>query len=267
MREFVFGLSNSGLSKDKVTKEGLFGLCRKNGFGLLELNLNHNQYDVGLFETEWEKIRAMAAQHKLELSLHSAHGMMAFLHPNMMIRNLSIGLLKTGMLQAAGVGAKFYIIHSPKGNIDDAMPVFHEFMEFARGYGVDVLYENSGKGMNCEEDTERMLDELNIKFNLDIGHLWRGIHNGYVKSSMEDFISMFADKIVYSHLHDNYGKEDLHMPLGKGNLPVQKIMKKLLQTGVKYLVLEIHSSVEELVKSKESVEIVLEGLEASAPEI
>lgn len=258
MREFVFGLSNSCLSKDKVSKDRLFWLCKDNGFGLLELNLNHNHYDVGLFEKDWNKTRAMAERNNVELSLHSAHAMMAHLHPNMIIRDFSIGLLKTGIMQAAGVGAKFYIIHSVRENFDDAIPVFHDFMEFARGYDVEVLYENSGKGMNCEKETERMLDGLDIKFNLDIGHLWRGVRNGYVKSSVEDFISMFADKIVYSHLHDNCGKEDLHMPLGKGNMPIEKIMKKLLQTNVKYLVLEIHSSIEEMVKSKEFVEKILE---------
>lgn len=45
----------------------------------------------------------------------------------------------------------------------------------------------------------------------------------YVKK----FLSAFQDRITHVHLHDNHGKRDEHLPLGKGSVDFEYIAKTL----------------------------------------
>jgi sugar phosphate isomerase/epimerase len=59
---------------------------------------------------------------------------------------------------------------------------------------------------------------------------------------MFKFIDDFFKKIIHAHINDNFGLEDgtgfktpkygdLHLPLGMGTLPLEKIIKKLKKSG------------------------------------
>lgn len=72
-----------------------------------------------------------------------------------------------------------------------------------------------------------------VKMTLDVGH-------GELlskKNTSFKFIEQFPDKIHHVHLHDNFGgtgvEDDLHLPIGKGIVDFQTILKNLKMSGYK----------------------------------
>jgi len=82
---------------------------------------------------------------------------------------------------------------------------------------------------NVLEHDAEMLDRVisginkpNVKVNLDIGHA-----HCYSKVSVLEWINTLKSKIGYVHLHDNNGKNDEHLGLGMGNIPMKEVLEAL----------------------------------------
>ena len=63
------------------------------------------------------------------------------------------------------------------------------------------------------------------------------------------FWSLLTEKISHIHIHDNMGKKDEHLPLGKGTIDWKHVMKKL--SDYKGIFVTEMSSVEEGIESLE----------------
>ena len=48
---------------------------------------------------------------------------------------------------------------------------------------------------------------------------------------MNDLVKRFGDRINHVHLSDNLGKYDDHFALGKGNIDIYRLVKKLQTIG------------------------------------
>ena len=55
---------------------------------------------------------------------------------------------------------------------------------------------------------------------MDLGHT-----NVYSKLSIEQWIEALGSKIGHLHVHNNYGEEDSHFGIEKGNIDVKKIIE------------------------------------------
>lgn len=66
------------------------------------------------------------------------------------------------------------------------------------------------------------LNRNNVKVCLDIGHA-----HCYSKTSVLKWIEKLQDKIGYVHIHDNNGLKDEHLGIGKGNIPMKKVLNAL----------------------------------------
>ncbi|SCH02697.1 MULTISPECIES: sugar phosphate isomerase/epimerase family protein [unclassified Romboutsia] len=88
---------------------------------------------------------------------------------------------------------------------------------------IDFYLENV-----LEYDTvliKRILENINKKnFSacLDIGHA-----NVYSDVSINDWIEELGSKIGHMHIHNNYGKEDSHLGIDKGNIDVRNIISQV----------------------------------------
>lgn len=78
-----------------------------------------------------------------------------------------------------------------------------------------ILGKQPGEILGMIESLERE----NAGLTLDIGH---ANTNGMV----DEFISDMS-RVIHVHLHDNKGKSDEHLGLGKGNVNWKKVIKKL----------------------------------------
>jgi sugar phosphate isomerase/epimerase len=65
--------------------------------------------------------------------------------------------------------------------------------------------------------------------HIDIGHAF--ITDGM--AGIKKFISCFGKRIEHIHVHDNYGKADDHLSLGKGKINFSMVMKELKKIGYK----------------------------------
>ena len=63
------------------------------------------------------------------------------------------------------------------------------------------------------------LERENAGLTLDVGH---ANTNGNIDGFLSDL-----SRVIHVHLHDNMGKSDEHLPLGKGNVNWKKVVRKL----------------------------------------
>lgn len=259
----IIGLSNTNLTRDKFGFEEksfldyFFEFCRREKFKLAELNPRYNSVGLGFNLEKLKIIKHKAKELGMELSIHTLTDFIEICHPLESFRKISLDMIKAHLKIASFVDAKFLILHLGRiGEVEAHLKIFKGCEKMAKRLGISLLVENSGRRRTekkCEEEFQILVDELDVNLVFDIGHAWRALQNGYL-SSLEDFIHKFKDRILYSHFHDNFGKKDLHLPLGEGNIPFKRIVRMLKKTSLRYCVLEVHSDLEGIRKSREYLE-------------
>jgi sugar phosphate isomerase/epimerase len=64
-------------------------------------------------------------------------------------------------------------------------------------------------------------------FCLDVGH-----HHVFGKNPLKEWVETLGDKIMELHLHDNHGKEDTHLAVGKGSVDFARLFKLINEKGL-----------------------------------
>jgi sugar phosphate isomerase/epimerase len=125
----------------------------------------------------------------------------------------------------------------------------------------DFFNSHSGKikmfmENQCENDTETLIGIVDgcqnnrLSVNLDIGH-------AHCNSSLAiaEWIRQLGNRIEYVHLHQNYGINDEHLGLRKGNIPLITVLNLLNQYAPEAIwalecaVDEMHNSIEFLTEN------------------
>ena len=90
-----------------------------------------------------------------------------------------------------------------------------------------------------------------IRLTLDIGHA----HLGGGRNRPSEFIRLHGYRIGHVHAHDNFGKEDSHLPIGAGMIDFEKIIKGLKEAQYdETITLEVFSKDRDYLKmSKEKI--------------
>jgi len=90
--------------------------------------------------------------------------------------------------------------------------------------GMMVLLENT------EDDNPEVFGEIidgidssNICCCLDVAHA-----HVYSTAKLDEWVRVLGKKIKHVHLSDNDGKNDIHLPLGKGNLPLESTIHDIM---------------------------------------
>jgi sugar phosphate isomerase/epimerase len=127
---------------------------------------------------------------------------------------------------------------------DAAFTALEEISLFARQRGVEVLLENTPNSLASAERLLVFLNSTHLKLNvcLDVGH-------AHMNEGVENAYRLLKSRIRSTHIHDNDGKEDLHLfPMlatGQGNPGQERIdwrhtMQLLRSQGDSYpLLLEL----------------------------
>jgi len=113
---------------------------------------------------------------------------------------------------------------------------------YAGDAGVKILFEPLGTVHDHARNIDRIL-ALNeeLYFHADIGHL-----NVFGRDPVE-YLNRYKDKLLHVHLHDNNGIDDLHLPLGAGNIDWDHLINTLKSFYDSTITLEIFSSDKEYV--------------------
>jgi len=218
---FVCHSSKFGPLEDTVR------LCQANRFGL-ELS------DFSRIEALHDGCLINDVQEQLINILHRAiHGPYLGIDPvskEAMVRETSIRCCQKVYDIAVALQINHIILHpaynpevfSPPDWIDK-MSIF--WSGFLKGKSPDIHFHlenvmDAGPEMLLQLISQ--VNQVNLDINLDIGHV-----HVYSRSSLSEWISFLGNRIGYVHLHDNHGKEDEHLGLGRGNVPLTDACREL----------------------------------------
>ncbi len=120
--------------------------------------------------------------------------------------------------------------------VKKALPLL---VKWAKDAGTEVGVENIGTEknqtllFNDKEYIQLFEDVKGIRSLIDIGHTHLNRWN------IGKVIGKLEDKIISYHLHDNYGRDDNHYPMGKGWIPWEDFIGRIVNsTRATSLVLE-----------------------------
>jgi sugar phosphate isomerase/epimerase len=73
----------------------------------------------------------------------------------------------------------------------------------------------------------QVLDRINDPL---VGHCFDSGHfNMFATVSLQQWFAVLGDRIVESHLHDNHGQADEHLPVGEGQIDFELVTSLLKQ--------------------------------------
>ncbi|MEF8874349.1 MAG: sugar phosphate isomerase/epimerase family protein [Candidatus Thermoplasmatota archaeon] len=168
----------------------------------------------------------------ITLQLHAPLNDINIASINQSIRRASVKEIKKSLRLASKVGADLVTVHpglySPLGRYCDnvlelSKRSLEELKSEAEDLDVQIAIENLPEMWltlsNEPEEMRELTTELGLNFCLDIGH-------AYTSDNLEDFLetSLVPANV---HLHDNVGEEDIHLPLGKGEIDWKQVIKSL----------------------------------------
>lgn len=99
----------------------------------------------------------------------------------------------------------------------------------AKRYGIELMIENTPALFGSVDELGMLFDEVpDMKFHLDVGHA-----NLYAeKNKTDELLHRFHDRLRHVHLSDNKGgTSDLHIPLGAGLIPWDKVIASIKKHG------------------------------------
>ncbi|MDE1848891.1 MAG: hypothetical protein KGH55_02570 [Nanoarchaeota archaeon] len=100
-------------------------------------------------------------------------------------------------------------------------------VEASRKKFVDIAVEKEGMSRGAAEEQAKKL----IGVTWDVGHINMLRKYGYTEEDIIKQSEKIAPLVKHVHLSDNFGFEHTELPMGMGNVPINKIMQKLGEKG------------------------------------
>ncbi len=193
----------------------------------------------------------------------------------------SVELQIEGIRFAAAIGARRATVHS--GSLPSAEYTPRAFaesrrrcvaslgrvLEAAEASGVALCLEN-GNGYTrsalkhavapCHMRAIRERLGGRINFTLDFGH---GTY--FARDAAYLIDELGPELVLLSHLHDNSGQADEHLPLGQGVLDLESLIRRYLAGGWKFPLSLEHKSVAHLMASVDRFDETLRRMGLAAP--
>lgn len=218
-----------------------------NGFDFLDLTLEPTQTYARQINPD--QIRQLLETYHLGVVGHTAY-YLPFASPFPSLREVALKEFLDCLEVFARLGAFWVNIHpdssfpnllSREKIVELNLEVLRKGVERAQHLGLQVMLENLWSPFDEVETLRKVFSEIEtLMFHLDVGHA--NLHTPTNKS--EELVSNFRDRLVHVHFSDNRGGwEDLHLPLGAGNINWEKIVKILKKAGYdETITLEVFSS-------------------------
>lgn len=212
-----------------------------------------------VLDSNWEEIlrdhRKKLEGFKGTISLHGVIQEMIVHSRDKKIREVAKDRIFQNLEIAKALGAKYIVFH---GNFNPLIK--HEgykknwlkqnalfWSEVIDKYQVVVVLENLWEP--APEIFRKLLDQVNssqLKVCFDTGHT-----NIFSQAPLEEWFSVLAEDIVYVHVNDNHGDDDLEMAPGEGNINWRKFSDLIEKHRISpEIVLEV-GTLENTIKSLE----------------
>jgi len=209
--------------------------AKKNGFEYLDLTLEPPVFQAGKVKIEeWKK-----ALKEFDLGIvgHTAY-YLPIASPYETLRQAAMEEMRWALRVFAEIGAPAVTVHpdrsissslSSKEILRRNLQSLEEISRLAEPLGLRILIENMDRTFNTVEQIQEALHRIpQLGFHLDVGHANLNVE----RNRTGQFLQAFQERVSHVHLSDNFGKsEDLHLPLGAGNIPWPKIIGLLKDSG------------------------------------
>ena len=144
-------------------------------------------------------------------------------------------VLRLGFLNFHFYGGSGQAKKIPSGRkmfLDNFTNAMSELSDFAERKNITLMLENIPPR---DTKTAYMLKEFeyvvrnvpSLMVHLDVAHAF--VEGGSGK--IDEYIRKFDKRIVHIHMHDNHGKSDEHLPLGKGKINFRRVISSLKRIG------------------------------------
>ena len=152
-------------------------------------------------------------------------------------------------------------VQMPEKAVQKAAAALTTLCEFAADRGLRIAVENltsanmlMGRYPDELVQIVRGVDMDNLGICVDIAH-------ANTTSTLDEFLDIAAKaegvEIIHMHASDNFGEQDLHLPLGEGNLDWKKVLHGITDNGYEGLVVFELYSLEGGIESLEFIDKLL----------
>ena len=115
-------------------------------------------------------------------------------------------------------------VYFPEWFVPQSVEFWKELLEQVPE-GMTLALENVMEpGPEMQVQIVSAVSDPRLRLCLDVGHA----NCELSRTRPEDWVAPMLPWLSHVHLHDNFGKNDLHLPLGQGNLPVERLLRRLL---------------------------------------
>ncbi len=232
----------------KAGLEALAGELLEGGFSWIEITAE--QASDAEFLAVLERIRRRYAP------VISVHCQFMDINPCSLVpevREAARSVLRKDLDLAAGLGARVAVMHSGSIGWVDVVPSNHPYAAYTRSHaaheyprhfpllveavsqlaayaaqrGVRLTVENEfypGTMVHSPQQATNLLLEAlhgSVAMTLDFGH---SLVSGYDPA---EYVDAVGKVIVHTHIHDNDGVYDQHLPVGRGILQLHPVLPKL----------------------------------------
>lgn len=219
------------------------------GFNAVEIWANFPQLDFRDFNQKaLRTLKKLVGSYNLAVAIHVPEYDLNIASPNSLAREMAIrAYLKTVEL-ASEIESKIVTIHLGRQSSATIIPRKEQWnyckegivkvLDFSKGSGVIIAIENMSPTKNLPyfgatvEELLEIIEESgpdkDLGITLDAGHA-----NLAGKLFLSMFIKKLGKYIVHTHLHDNNGLEDQHLPLGMGRINYENFLQSLGKVNYK----------------------------------
>ncbi len=230
-----------------------FEFAAEHNFTHVELLMDHPYYSIE--NLSYAELLELKGSYDVEILLHAPATSINFLSISDVARKASYMELERTMNFAERCEARLVTVHigwnpgfiTARGFVfqpelymtHNYNALTREFYAFAKHYDGQLSIENT---IRLDESLTRalkfLLENTEVSLTFDIGHYnAKGGHDLFLKN---------FNRVRNIHLHDNNGREDLHLALGRGNVELSIIP----QNYSGYLTIETRDR-EAILESKE----------------
>ncbi len=210
-----------------------------------------------------ERLQEIKASYDLQYSIHAPYADTNLAADDDLIREWVLKRIRASIRFAAELDAECLVLHPGWTTATERfmrgrswelnLRSLHWLMKYAGEYGVKCLIENVPTPtpylLVTVDDFQLFEEEMvpPIDYVLDIAH-------AHLQGEEFKFIEDYGHKIKHVHLSDNFGEQDMHLPLGEGNIKWGKVLDALDNTGFDgWLVIESYSKMNENIEYLEKL--------------
>lgn len=128
---------------------------------------------------------------------------------------------------SSAIGARVNVLHLWNFSRDDACRVLENIVPYAQAKKIDLALENFDtlKIMEFILGLAETFNVPNLGINVDTGHANIG------DLGAGRALRMAGSRLLTTHLHDNFGKNDDHMPPGTGTIDWKDVFQAFREIG------------------------------------